>query len=162
VELLSLGWTTKGNLHAWLSHLNFISKCQYVVILAVFLRLVLCLEQKIPLLIGICASLQVLMLKWRLRNIILRYIWQNEIFGCLHLKLSGSKSDLLMLCVFWQVMDVVDKLFVAMFDILNTKCKKDLEAVANQYPFEPLKVYICMGFVIYYTICFIFVNLFVM
>lgn len=74
VELLSLGWTTKGNLHAWLSHLNFTSKCQYVVILAVFLRLVLCLEQKIPLLIGTCASLQVLMLKWRLRNIILR-LW---------------------------------------------------------------------------------------
>jgi aspartyl-tRNA synthetase len=65
-------------------------------------------------------------------------------------------------CVFWQVMDVVDKLFVAMFDTLNTKCKKDLEAVANQYPFEPLKVLICLGFVIYYTICFILFNLFVL
>lgn len=40
---------------------------------------------------------------------------------------------------YFEVMDVVDKLFVAMFDTLNTKCKKDLEAVANQYPFEPLK-----------------------
>jgi hypothetical protein len=59
-------------------------------------------------------------------------------------------------------MDVVDKLFVAMFDTLNTKCKKDLEAVANQYPFEPLKVLICLGFVIYYTICFILFNLFVL
>lgn len=41
---------------------------------------------------------------------------------------------------FWQVMDVVDKLFVAMFDSLNQNCKKDLEAVGCQYPFEPLKV----------------------
>jgi aspartyl-tRNA synthetase len=40
---------------------------------------------------------------------------------------------------YFEVMDVVDKLFVAMFDSLNTNCKKDLEAVANQYPFEPLK-----------------------
>lgn len=40
---------------------------------------------------------------------------------------------------YFEVMDVVDKLFVAMFETLNTKCKKDLEAVANQYPFEPLK-----------------------
>jgi aspartyl-tRNA synthetase len=39
-------------------------------------------------------------------------------------------------------MDLVDKLFVALFDSLNTNCKKDLEAVANQYPFEPLKVFI--------------------
>lgn len=37
-------------------------------------------------------------------------------------------------------MDIVDRLFVAMFDSLNQKCKKDLEAVGNQYPFEPLKV----------------------
>ncbi|KAL5057446.1 hypothetical protein RYX36_029050 [Vicia faba] len=40
---------------------------------------------------------------------------------------------------YFEVMDVVDRLFVAMFDSLNTNCKKDLEAVANQYPFEPLK-----------------------
>ncbi|CAJ2675082.1 unnamed protein product [Trifolium pratense] len=40
---------------------------------------------------------------------------------------------------YFEVMDVVDKLFVAIFDSLNTNCKKDLEAVANQYPFEPLK-----------------------
>lgn len=39
-------------------------------------------------------------------------------------------------------MDVVDRLFVTLFDSLNTNCKKDLEAVANQYPFEPLKVFI--------------------
>ncbi|XP_057511228.1 aspartate--tRNA ligase 2, cytoplasmic-like [Actinidia eriantha] len=38
-----------------------------------------------------------------------------------------------------EVMDVVDGLFVAMFDSLNEKCKKELEAIGKQYPFEPLK-----------------------
>ncbi|KGN60145.1 aspartate--tRNA ligase 2, cytoplasmic [Cucumis sativus] len=38
-----------------------------------------------------------------------------------------------------EVMDIVDRLFVAMFDSLNEKCKKALEAVDKQYPFEPLK-----------------------
>ncbi|KAI3836247.1 hypothetical protein MKX03_018026 [Papaver bracteatum] len=38
-----------------------------------------------------------------------------------------------------EVMDIVDGLFVAMFDSLNEKCKKELEAIGNQYPFEPLK-----------------------
>ena len=49
----------------------------------------------------------------------------------------------LMFC-FWifcmQVMDIVDRLFVTMFDYLNEKCKKELDAVSKQYPFEPLKV----------------------
>lgn len=39
-----------------------------------------------------------------------------------------------------QVMDVVDRLFVAMFDSLNENCQKELEAIGRQYPFEPLKV----------------------
>ena len=39
-------------------------------------------------------------------------------------------------------MDVVDRLFVAMFDSLNNNCAKELEAVGRQYPFEPLKVII--------------------
>ncbi|KAI3836246.1 hypothetical protein MKX03_018025 [Papaver bracteatum] len=38
-----------------------------------------------------------------------------------------------------EVMDIVDGLFVAMFDSLNEKCKKELEAIGNQYPIEPLK-----------------------
>ncbi|KAL9361804.1 hypothetical protein Peur_044589 [Populus x canadensis] len=38
-----------------------------------------------------------------------------------------------------EVMDVVDHLFVTMFDHLNKKCSKYLEAVGRQYPFEPLK-----------------------
>ncbi|KAM0944358.1 putative aspartate--tRNA ligase [Dioscorea sansibarensis] len=38
-----------------------------------------------------------------------------------------------------EVMDVVDRLFVAMFDYLNENCKKELEAIDGQYPFEPLK-----------------------
>lgn len=41
-----------------------------------------------------------------------------------------------------QVMDIVDCLFVTIFDGLNNVCKKELEAVAKQYPFEPLKVII--------------------
>lgn len=41
---------------------------------------------------------------------------------------------------FMQVMDIVDQLFVEIFDKLNEKCKKELEAVAKQYSFEPLKV----------------------
>ncbi|KAL5185348.1 Aspartate--tRNA ligase 2, cytoplasmic [Glycine soja] len=40
---------------------------------------------------------------------------------------------------YFEVMDLVDRLFVAMFDSLNQNCKKDLEAVGSQYPFEPLK-----------------------
>ncbi|KAH7573931.1 hypothetical protein ACOSP7_007876 [Xanthoceras sorbifolium] len=38
-----------------------------------------------------------------------------------------------------EVMDIVGRLFVTIFDKLNEKCKKDLEAVRKQYPFEPLK-----------------------
>ncbi|XP_056164790.1 aspartate--tRNA ligase 2, cytoplasmic-like isoform X5 [Syzygium oleosum] len=38
-----------------------------------------------------------------------------------------------------EVMDIVDKLFVTMFDSLNASCKKELEAIERQYPFEPLK-----------------------
>ncbi|KAI3918050.1 hypothetical protein MKW92_027441 [Papaver armeniacum] len=38
-----------------------------------------------------------------------------------------------------ELMDVVDGLFVAMFDSLNENCQKELEAIGKQYPFEPLK-----------------------
>ncbi|EOY29091.1 Class II aminoacyl-tRNA and biotin synthetases superfamily protein isoform 3 [Theobroma cacao] len=38
-----------------------------------------------------------------------------------------------------EVMDIVDRLFVTMFDSLNERCEMELEAVARQYPFEPLK-----------------------
>ncbi|KAK3439704.1 hypothetical protein EUGRSUZ_C03981 [Eucalyptus grandis] len=40
---------------------------------------------------------------------------------------------------YFEVMDIVDQLFVAMFDSLNASCKKELEAIGRQYPFEPLK-----------------------
>lgn len=40
---------------------------------------------------------------------------------------------------YFEVMDIVDRLFVAMFDSLNENCKKELEAIERQYPFEPLK-----------------------
>ncbi|KAL8260035.1 hypothetical protein R6Q59_027988 [Mikania micrantha] len=38
-----------------------------------------------------------------------------------------------------EVMDIVDRLFVEMFDKLNERCKKELEAIGKQYPFQPLK-----------------------
>ncbi|PIA43964.1 hypothetical protein AQUCO_01800194v1 [Aquilegia coerulea] len=38
-----------------------------------------------------------------------------------------------------EVMKIVDELFVAIFDGLNENCKKELEAVGKQFPFEPLK-----------------------
>ncbi|XP_058222323.1 aspartate--tRNA ligase 2, cytoplasmic-like [Rhododendron vialii] len=38
-----------------------------------------------------------------------------------------------------EVMDIVDRLFVALFDSLNERCEKELEAIGKQYPFEPLK-----------------------
>ncbi|OUZ99461.1 Aspartyl/Asparaginyl-tRNA synthetase [Macleaya cordata] len=40
---------------------------------------------------------------------------------------------------YFEVMDIVDRLFVAMFDSLNENCKKELDAIRKQYPFEPLK-----------------------
>lgn len=40
---------------------------------------------------------------------------------------------------YFEVMDVVDRLFVAIFDSLNNNFAKELEAVRRQYPFEPLK-----------------------
>ncbi|CAO2821732.1 unnamed protein product [Amaranthus hypochondriacus] len=38
-----------------------------------------------------------------------------------------------------EVMDIIDRLFVAIFDHLNENCKGELEAVSRQYPFQPLK-----------------------
>lgn len=38
-----------------------------------------------------------------------------------------------------EVMDVIDKLFVYIFDGLNSKHKNDLAVIGQQYPFEPLE-----------------------
>ncbi|KAG8382155.1 hypothetical protein BUALT_Bualt05G0047200 [Buddleja alternifolia] len=38
-----------------------------------------------------------------------------------------------------EVMDIVDRLFVAIFDHLNENCSKELEVIRRQYPFEDLK-----------------------
>ncbi|XP_047322277.1 LOW QUALITY PROTEIN: aspartate--tRNA ligase 2, cytoplasmic-like [Impatiens glandulifera] len=38
-----------------------------------------------------------------------------------------------------EVMDIVDGLFVAIFDTLNAECQKELGAINQQYPFQPLK-----------------------
>lgn len=56
--------------------------------------------------------------------------------------------------LFVQVMDIVDRLFVTIFDSLNSNCEKELEAVGRQYPFEPLKVMVNFKFQLYFR-CFI-------
>ncbi|GJS32915.1 aspartate--tRNA ligase 2, cytoplasmic-like protein [Tanacetum coccineum] len=38
-----------------------------------------------------------------------------------------------------EVMDIVDSLFIDMFDKLNETCQKELKAIRKQFPFEPLK-----------------------
>ncbi|CAI5469773.1 unnamed protein product [Closterium sp. Yama58-4] len=38
-----------------------------------------------------------------------------------------------------EIMDVINDLFVHIFDGLNTRCAKELAAINQQYPFEPLK-----------------------
>ncbi|OMO90006.1 Aspartyl/Asparaginyl-tRNA synthetase, class IIb [Corchorus olitorius] len=38
-----------------------------------------------------------------------------------------------------ELMDMVDRLFVTIFDGLNERCGNELEAVRKQYPFEPLR-----------------------
>ncbi|KAJ4768904.1 hypothetical protein LUZ62_079279 [Rhynchospora pubera] len=40
---------------------------------------------------------------------------------------------------YFEVCDIVDRLFVAMFDHLNMNCSKELESINRQYPFQPLK-----------------------
>lgn len=40
---------------------------------------------------------------------------------------------------YFEVLDVLEKVFLTIFDGLNTKCAKQLEAINEQYPFEPLK-----------------------
>ncbi|XP_042398147.1 aspartate--tRNA ligase 2, cytoplasmic-like [Zingiber officinale] len=40
---------------------------------------------------------------------------------------------------YFEVCDIVDRLFVAIFDDLNENCKTELDAINRQYPFEPLK-----------------------
>uniref|UniRef100_A0A0A9GNJ3 aspartate--tRNA ligase n=1 Tax=Arundo donax TaxID=35708 RepID=A0A0A9GNJ3_ARUDO len=40
---------------------------------------------------------------------------------------------------YFEVCDVVDRLFVAIFDHLNKNCTKELETIQRQYPFKPLK-----------------------
>ncbi|KAJ1688472.1 hypothetical protein LUZ63_019862 [Rhynchospora breviuscula] len=40
---------------------------------------------------------------------------------------------------YFEVCDIVDRLFVAMFNHLNKNCSKELESINRQYPFQPLK-----------------------
>ncbi|CAM8955627.1 unnamed protein product [Rhodiola kirilowii] len=40
---------------------------------------------------------------------------------------------------YFEVTDIVDRLFVSMFDYLNERCSKELDTVRQQYPFENLK-----------------------
>ncbi|EYU31296.1 hypothetical protein MIMGU_mgv1a019826mg, partial [Erythranthe guttata] len=50
-----------------------------------------------------------------------------------------------------EVMDIVDRLFVTMFDFLNEECSELLEAINRQYPFKPLKVVrLCINLMKYF------------
>ncbi|PUZ69767.1 hypothetical protein GQ55_2G137500 [Panicum hallii var. hallii] len=40
---------------------------------------------------------------------------------------------------YFEVCDIIDGLFVSIFKHLTTNCKKELETINGQYPFEPLK-----------------------
>jgi hypothetical protein len=54
-----------------------------------------------------------------------------------------------------QVCDIIDGLFVAIFKHLNENCKRELETINRQYPFEPLKVK--PYFILFYVvICMLF------
>ncbi|KAF3682204.1 hypothetical protein FXO38_01393 [Capsicum annuum] len=71
-------------------------------------------------------------------------VWKGDAYAAADLIVSRARamicSKILAIgkpCIL--VMDIVDCLFVAMFDSLNDKCKKKLEAIGRQYPFEPLK-----------------------
>lgn len=57
-----------------------------------------------------------------------------------NLQCANVKILIILMCGFIQVMDIVDRLFVEMFDTLNQRCQKELEAIGKQYPFKPLKV----------------------
>jgi aspartyl-tRNA synthetase len=46
----------------------------------------------------------------------------------------------MMKCFFTQVCDIIDGLFVSIFKHLTENCKKELETINRQYPFEPLQV----------------------
>ncbi|PHU29895.1 Adenylyltransferase and sulfurtransferase MOCS3 [Capsicum chinense] len=72
-------------------------------------------------------------------------VWKGDAYAAADLIVSRARamicSKILAIgkpCIL--VMDIVDCLFVAMFDSLNDKCKKKLEAIGRQYPFEPLKI----------------------
>jgi hypothetical protein len=52
------------------------------------------------------------------------------------------------------VLDVLEAVFVAIFDGINEKCVKHLEAINAQYPFEPLQVgvlFMCLLRILIYT-----------
>jgi len=40
---------------------------------------------------------------------------------------------------YFEVLDVLEKVFLAIFDSINEKCVKQLKAINDQYPFEPLQ-----------------------
>ncbi|CAA0819438.1 Class II aminoacyl-tRNA and biotin synthetases superfamily protein [Striga hermonthica] len=52
---------------------------------------------------------------------------------------TGLDVEMEILEHYSEVMDVVDRLFVAIFDGLNETCSKELEVINRQYPFQKLK-----------------------
>lgn len=43
------------------------------------------------------------------------------------------------------MLDVIERLFVHIFDGLKEHFSKELEAINKQYPFEPLQVTLCLS-----------------
>ncbi|KAM3259325.1 hypothetical protein ACQJBY_050865 [Aegilops geniculata] len=51
----------------------------------------------------------------------------------------GLDAEMEIMRHYFEVCDIVDGLFVEIFRHLNENCKRELEAINRQYPFEPLK-----------------------
>ncbi|KQJ86708.1 aspartate--tRNA ligase 2, cytoplasmic [Brachypodium distachyon] len=51
----------------------------------------------------------------------------------------GLDAEMEIMENYFEVCDIVDGLFVELFKHLNDKCKKELQTINRQFPFEPLK-----------------------
>lgn len=62
-------------------------------------------------------------------------------FGaCRHLcEFTGLDMEMAFQEHYFEVLDVLDAMFLHVFDGLNARCKKELEIISQQYPFEPLR-----------------------
>ncbi|KDD76372.1 class II (D, K and N) tRNA synthetase, partial [Helicosporidium sp. ATCC 50920] len=52
---------------------------------------------------------------------------------------TGLDMEMCIYESYHEVLDVLDRLFVHMFEGLNQRCARELNVIGGQYPFEPLK-----------------------